>query len=136
MDLFELVWQGGRGGTSELEEPAVSFHRLSPRFNPPSEDEMAMWLSAIVNTVTSTRMPVAVATVEGRIIMVCVHRRSRAERRWRPRQCQWRRMTNFRPRFVLSAHCIHACIYSSYALKRYLYLCVHVVFLANFLFSK
>lgn len=61
-DLFELVWRGGGGGgtTLEIEEPAVSCLRLSPRLkqplearvpemlSPPSEDDMAKWLSAIV----------------------------------------------------------------------------------------
>jgi hypothetical protein len=56
-----VVRRGGGGGTLELEEPAVSCHRLSPRFKPPTEarlpemlpsprsdeDEMAARLDAI-----------------------------------------------------------------------------------------
>ncbi|XP_062204793.1 transcription factor APG-like [Phragmites australis] len=64
-DLFKLVQQGvggGGQGTLELEHPAVSCFRLSSRFKlpaaahvpevrsgPPSEDEMAAWLYAIIN---------------------------------------------------------------------------------------
>ncbi|KAL6622573.1 hypothetical protein ACP70R_032452 [Stipagrostis hirtigluma subsp. patula] len=61
-DLFELVWQGGGGGGTP-EQPPVTCLCLSPRFrptapalphvpdvlpSPPSEDEMASWLYAIV----------------------------------------------------------------------------------------
>lgn len=53
-DLFDLVWQGGAGGSSNGSMELQPANHLSPAAVvalPPSEDDMAAWLYPIVRGV-------------------------------------------------------------------------------------